>query len=378
MDSLKILLLPFSFIYGAIVLIYHFLYNIGILPSKKFDIPVISVGNLTVGGTGKTPHVEYILRKLSAEGVAKRSELATLSRGYGRVTSGFLLADDESSSSEIGDEPRQMKQKFRELNVAVDESRVHGIQKLMKLSPDLKAVVLDDAFQHRTVTPGLSILLEDYFALDKTDFMLPAGDLREPKIGAGRADIIVVTNSPKLLSPLERRRIDAKIKLKSKQKLFFSYVSYGDLVPAFAKIAETNVSEETPLMVNKSFYFERDYSILLLTGIAHTYPLREYYKGNISELIHMKYDDHHEYTKEDVEKILQKFDNIVNENKIILTTEKDAMRLAIPGVFRALEKLPIFYIPITINFHDEDGAEFAREIIDYVAKNQIYSRVHSN
>lgn len=336
------------------------------------------MGNLTVGGTGKTPHVEYILRKLAAEGVAKHSELATLSRGYGRVTSGFILANDESSSSEIGDEPRQMKQKFGNINVAVDESRVHGIDKLLKLAPDLKVVVLDDAFQHRAVKPGLSILLEDYFALDRTDFMLPAGNLREPKIGARRADIIVVTNSPKLLSPLERRRIDARIRTKSEQKLFFSYVSYGDLVPAFAKISDTNGGAEKPLMVNKSFYFERDYSILLLTGIAHTYPLREYYKGNISELIHMKYDDHHEYTKEDVKKILEKFDNIVNENKIILTTEKDAMRLAIPGVFKALEKLPIFYIPITINFHDDDGAEFKKEIIDYVAKNQIYSRVHSS
>ncbi|HHZ64509.1 MAG TPA: tetraacyldisaccharide 4'-kinase [Flavobacteriales bacterium] len=376
MDSLRILLLPFSIVYGAFVLLYHLLYNIGLLPSKKFDIPVISIGNLTVGGTGKTPHVEYILRNLAAEGVAKGSELATLSRGYGRVTSGFRLADDESSSSEIGDEPRQMKQKFGEIHVAVDESRVHGVNKLLKLAPDLKVIVLDDAFQHRAISPGLSILLEDYFALDKTDFMLPAGNLREPKIGAKRADIIVVTNSPKLLSPLERRRIDARIKLKPKQKLFFSYVEYGDLVPAFANMAQKNNSTETPLMVNKSFYFERDYSILLLTGIAHTYPLIEYYKGNISELIHMKYDDHHEYTKEDVENILEKFDNIVNENKIILTTEKDAMRLAIPGVFKALVKLPIFYIPITINFHDEDGVEFKKEIINYVEKNQIYSRVH--
>jgi len=365
MQFARILLFPFSILYGILVYVYHQLYNWRLLPSSKFNIPVISVGNITVGGTGKTPHVEYIVRLLLQ---SEYQNIATLSRGYGRATSGFILLDESNTASEVGDEPRQLMHKFKNIHVAVDENRANGIRNLMKQFDDLNAVLLDDAFQHRQVRAGLSILLMDYHTLSKPQMMLPAGNMREPQFGAKRADIIVITNSPKMLSPLERRRIESQIKPTANQKMYFSYVSYGDLVPAF--------EPTSPMMVNKEFYFERDYSILLLTGIADPYPLEEYYSQNIKELKHIRFADHHEYTMADIERVMKKFDNIVNENKIILTTEKDAMRLAIPGVHKALEKNPIFYIPITIVFHDDDGSKFNKQMLDYVAQNQRYNRVH--
>ncbi|MBL4577315.1 MAG: tetraacyldisaccharide 4'-kinase [Flavobacteriales bacterium] len=361
MRNIRYLLLPLSILYRFFTWFYHLLYDKGILPSRRFSIPVISVGNLTTGGTGKTPHVEYIIRLLlrSEDGFFDR--VAALSRGYGRATSGYLLADETSTAIEIGDEPRQMKQKFKNIFIAVDENRAHGIDKLLAMVPGLNVVLLDDAFQHRRVRAGLSILLRDFQGISQRKIMLPSGDLREPMSGSKRADIIVVTNSPKMLSPHERRRILVLIKPADDQSVFFSYVAYTDLIPALG------VHEH--IMANKTFYFEREYSVLLVTGIADSGPLEEYYGRNITELVHMKFADHHEFTMADILRIQKNFDNIVNENKIILTTEKDAMRLAIPGVAKAFENLPIFYLPIKIKFHDKDGEEFNKQIVDYVTKN---------
>ena len=361
MKNIRYLLLPLSILYRWVTWFYHQLYNKGILHSRRFRIPVISVGNLTTGGTGKTPHVEYLVRLLlrSEEGFFDR--VATLSRGYGRATTGFILADEKSTAIEIGDEPRQMKQKFENIFVAVDENRVHGIDQLLTMVPGLNVVLLDDAFQHRRVKPGLSILLRDFQGVSRKHLMLPAGDLREPLSGAKRADIIIVTNSPKMLSPHERRRIKDILRPTEDQALLFSYVAYDDLIPA--------LGSHEHIMANKTFYFEREYAILLITGIADPLPLKEYYGQNIGELIHMRFSDHHEFTMVDIQRIQKKFDNIANESKIILTTEKDAMRLAIPGVAKAFENLPIFYLPIKIRFQDDDGEKFNKQIIDYVTKN---------
>jgi len=361
MKNIRYLLLPLSILYRWVTWFYHLLYNTGILRSRSFGIPVISVGNLTTGGTGKTPHVEYLVRLLlrSEDGFFDR--VATLSRGYGRATTGFILADEKSTAIEIGDEPRQMKQKFENIFVAVDENRVHGIEQLLNMVPGLNVVLLDDAFQHRKVKPGLSILLRDFQGVSRDHFMLPTGDLREPVSGSKRADIIIITNSPKMLSPHERRRIRDIIRPTEDQSLLFSYVTYGELVPA--------LGSREHIMANKAFYFEREYSILLVTGIADPSPLREYYGDKISELVHLQFSDHHEFTMADIYRIQKKFDNIANESKIILTTEKDAMRLAIPGVARAFENLPVFYLPIKIKFQDDDGDNFNELIIDYVAKN---------
>ncbi|MBL4753019.1 MAG: tetraacyldisaccharide 4'-kinase [Flavobacteriales bacterium] len=361
MKNVRYLLLPLSILYWVITWIYHELYNQRILRSRKFKIPVISVGNLTTGGTGKTPHVEYIVRLLLRSEQGFFDRVATLSRGYGRATTGFALANEESTAIEIGDEPRQMKQKFKNIFVAVDENRAHGIDKLLTMVPGLDVVLLDDAFQHRRVKPGLSILLRDFQAVSSRMALLPAGDMREPVSGSARADIIIITNSPKMLSPHERRRIQHIVKPKDDQSLLFSFVAYDDLVPA--------LGTDEHIMANKAFYFERGYAILLVTGIADSLPLQEYYGQNIGELTHMKFGDHHEFTMADIQKIRKNFDNIANENKIILTTEKDAMRLAIPGVAKAFENLPIFYLPIKIKFQDDDGKKFNKQIIDYVTKN---------
>ncbi|MBL4657709.1 MAG: tetraacyldisaccharide 4'-kinase [Flavobacteriales bacterium] len=361
MRNIRYLLLPLSILYAFVTWLYHFLYNKGILPSRRFSLPVISVGNLTTGGTGKTPHVEYIIRLLLRTEDGFFDRVSVLSRGYGRATSGFVLADEASTAIEIGDEPRQMKQKFKNIFVAVDENRAHGIDKLLAMVPGLDVVLLDDAFQHRRVNPGLSILLRDFQGVSQKKLMLPAGDLREPASGAKRADILIVTNSPKMLSPHERRRILARLKPSDDQVVLFSYVAYDDLIPA--------LGSREHIMANKTFYFERKYAVLLVTGIADADPLEQYYGRNIEELVHLRFSDHHEFTMSDIQKIQKKFDNIVNENKIILTTEKDAMRLAIPGVAKAFENLPIFYLPIKIRFHDDDETEFNKLIIDYVTKN---------
>ena len=361
MKLLRILAFPVSVIYGLVVFLYHLFYDLEIFQPKRFRVPVISIGNLTVGGTGKTPHIEYVTRFLLGSGDIALDRIASLSRGYGRATSGFLLADENSTAVEVGDEPRQIKQKFPNVFVAVDENRVHGIEKLLRTVPGLKVILLDDAFQHRRVKPGLSILLMDFQSVSKTQLMLPTGNLRESLSGAKRADIIIVTNSPKMLSPHERKRINKILNPKPHQTLYFSYVGYNDFVPV------SNIPKH--IMANKNFYFERKYAVLLVTGIADPLPLHEYYKQNSSELIHIQFSDHHEFTMEDIRKVQKKFDTIVNPNKIILTTEKDAMRLAIPGVVKAMQNLPVFYLPITIHFHDNDGAEFNRQIFDYVTKN---------
>ena len=377
MKLVKILLFPVSLLYGMLVFWYHKLYDFGILPSRKFDVPVISVGNLTVGGTGKTPHVEYLIRLLHSH------TIATLSRGYGRATSGFILANEASTAIEIGDEPRQFRHKFSQIQVAVDENRVRGIKKLLAQFSNLNVILLDDAFQHRAVKAGLSILLMDYRMLSSASWrmLLPTGVLREWKSGSKRADIIVVTNTPSMLSPLERRLTQKEIKIKPHQKLFFSYIEYGDFIPAFPlkedKSLADNPGKSRMLGMNKNFYFERDYSILLVTGIANPSPLEEHLKENVEELIHLKFSDHCEYSMADIVKVQKIFDNIVNPNKIIVTTEKDAMRLAIPGLTKTLKKLAVFYIPIEVAFHNGDELEFNKQIIDYVKQNQRDNRLHS-
>lgn len=223
MDVLRLLLLPFAYLYGLLMLIRGKLFDWKILPSESFPISVISVGNLSYGGTGKTPLVEYIIRLLQNE-----MKLATLSRGYKRNTRGFVLANKDSTYEEIGDEPLQYKTKFSNIEVAVHEKRRKGIRQLLKLFPDLKLVLLDDAYQHRYVKPGLSILLTDFHKLYIKDFPMPAGTLREFRSAAKRADIIIVTKTTSVLSPITRRRITSLIKPRVDQQLLFSYIRYGN------------------------------------------------------------------------------------------------------------------------------------------------------
>jgi tetraacyldisaccharide 4'-kinase len=337
------------------------LYDLGIISIKEFKTPVISIGNLCVGGTGKTPHTEYLIRLLKHE-----FYIATLSRGYGRKTKGFLIADTQSTSNDIGDEPLQFKRKFNNVRIAVDAKRVNGIQQLKINYPSLQCILLDDAFQHRSVNPGLSILLTDYSKLYVNDFVMPTGSLREFRSGASRADIIIVTKCPKILLPIERKRLIHEIKSMPHQRVYFSYIKYGDFRPI-------NTEEKNPF--SKEFYFERNYSILLLTGIANTSSLEYYLK--VKNLERVKYPDHHKYTLKDLEHVKKIFNNIATSNKIILTTEKDAMRLKSPEYANAIAELPVFYIPIEIDFHDKDKEQFNEQIVHYVRANQKHNNVYT-
>ncbi len=349
MKFIQFILLPFSLIYAFATAVRNKLFDWNILRSKSFDKPIISVGNLNVGGTGKTPHVEYLINFLKDE-----FKIATLSRGYKRKTKGFIIASDNSSASEIGDEPFQIHRKFPGITVAVDEKRVHGINELQNFTnPDI--ILLDDAFQHRYIKPGLSILLTDYHNLYTNDYPIPSGRLRECRSGAKRADIIIVTKSSKVLSPIVRKDIVEKIKPKSRQKVFFSYIEHG-------KFTSLNGEE----MKAKKIFFT---SILLVAGIANSYPLEVYLKKYCDELEVMKFPDHHNYSEKDVTKIIETFEKIVRKNKIIVTTEKDAMRLIQHDIVNHLISLPVFYIPIKTEFHKQDKTEYNKYILNYVRKN---------
>ena len=348
---LQVLLFPVSLCYGMVMQVRNLLFDMHILPSMTFDRPVISVGNLTYGGTGKTPHIEYLIRLLSPG-----KFIATLSRGYGRQSDGFILASKRSNVKYIGDEPMQFQKKFENIKVAVDEKRSRGIRILLEKFPELKVILLDDAFQHRYVKPGLSILLTDYHRIYPEDTILPSGTLREFRTGARRADIIIVTKTPKIFSPITRRRIMEELKPDSRQRVYFSFIKYIEPVPVSDPLNLTL----PPKLTN----------ILLFTGIANDYPLREHLERMCSELIVMKFADHHPYTVKNIEQIIRTFRNLPTQKKIVVTTEKDVMRLKTPELSAYLKNLPLFCVPMQIDFHGTDKEKFDNEILQYVEKNQ--------
>lgn len=311
MRMFRYLLFPFAIVYNAVTAIRNFLFDKGLMTSKVYEFPVLAVGNLSVGGTGKTPMIEYLINLLQ-----KEYTVATLSRGYGRKTKGFLLADSSSSAIKIGDEPLQFYSKFKEIHVAVDENRQRGIAKLEQLvKPDV--VLLDDAFQHRKVTAGLYVLLTKYDALFSEDFLLPTGNLRESKHGANRANIVVVTKCPKNLSINKQSRIKNKLKLKTHQQLFFTTIGYADFV--------VNSREKKKISDLKHTQFT------LVTGIANPAPLVAYLNEKGLEFEHLSFPDHHNFSKKEL--------SILEKKESILTTEKDYMRLK--NVLSNISYLPI-------------------------------------
>jgi len=336
----------------------NLLFNLHIFSSTQFPIPSISIGNLSIGGTGKTPHVEYLIRMLQPG-----FRLSTLSRGYGRSTKGFRLAGEKDGTPEIGDEPLQYFKKFPGVIVAVDESRRDGIKQLQNLDPAPDVILLDDAFQHRWVKPGLSLLLTDYQKLYTDDYLLPAGSLREPVSGAKRADVIIVTKTPKVLSPIISREIIAKLKPAANQSILFSYIQYCDWVPFGGGSSLSAPSKR----VN---------TILLVAGIANAYPLQEHLRQNCEELVTKSFPDHHRYSDKDMNEIQTSFENIVSRNKIIITTEKDAMRLLNHQYEKWLSLLPWYYIPIEIEFHGENKEHINKLILHYVTKSTGNSSLH--
>lgn len=347
MILLRILLLPFSFIYGLIVKVRNYLFDIRLLKSVEFKLPVICVGNLSAGGTGKTPHVEYLIRLLQ-----NRFKISVVSRGYLRKTRGFVLADTNSTVAMVGDEPMQYINKFKNVLVAVDEDRRHGIQKLLSEHAEMQAVILDDAYQHRYVKPGLSILLTDFHSLYTNDYLLPVGRLREPIKGAKRADIIIVTKTDPVFSPLSKRAVLEKIKPLPYQKVFFSFVTYGLPVPLYAELPALRYN-----LIN---------TIVLFAGIANPYPLEQYLKRLCSELIIVHFKDHHQFTEKDIVTVKTTFNNQFTKRKVLITTEKDAMRLLEPSLLQLLKGIPIYYIPIEISFHFREKEKFDKLIIDFV------------
>ena len=343
-----------SFFYGTIVSFRNELFNLKLLHSHEFDIPVISIGNITVGGTGKTPHTEYIANLLK-----KSYKVATLSRGYKRKTRGFYLVELTSKVSQVGDEPLQVKNKFNELTVAVDANRVRGIRQLLELPNKPDVILLDDAFQHRYVTAGINILLTDYSHLLTTDSLLPYGRLRESASNKSRATIIIVTKCPAELKPIDERIITKELEIRPYQDLFFSKIEYGPLLPVFENNAKS-----------ASIELIEGLAVLLVTGIANSAPLKSYLTHGTHDIQEINFPDHHHYTAKDIEKIKTRFESITTSKKIIITTEKDMIRL------RDLETLPdsirknLYYIPLTISFLNNAGKDFDRKILNYVRKNK--------
>jgi len=344
---LKILLLPFTLLYNIGVRFRNFLFDIGVRSSKSFSFPVISIGNLSVGGTGKTPQAEYIIKKLK-----DNYRLAVLSRGYGRATKGFKIADSSDDAKSIGDEPYQIFTKFSDIIVAVDEKRRRGIETLRKLPSPPNIILLDDAFQHRQVKAGLNILLTDYSKLYINDLTLPSGRLREPRSAARRADIIVITKSPTVLSPLEIRRITSDLNSRDYQKVFFSYIDYQKLRPLNEAAKEIETTE------NKL----SKHGVLLVSAIANPKPLLLHLKRYAKEIDSLNFMDHHYFKDGDYSKIKKRLENLLSPQKVVVITEKDAVKFDVSK----LGDTPIFSMPISIKFHQHEEESFINEIEKHV------------
>jgi len=327
---LSILLFPFAFLYGLVTGFRNLLYNLGWKKSYSFNPAVISVGNLNVGGTGKTPMIEYLVSLLSL-----KYSIAILSRGYGRVTHGFLLAEKHDDARTIGDEPFQFYRKYgNQLSVAVCESRVEGITKLMKRKPNVQVILLDDAFQHRAVNPLFSILLTDFSKPFFRDHLLPQGRLREPRSGAARADVVVVTKCPEISMGVESDFKSSLGRYSEQKPVYFSGVVY-----------KMPVAMEGKRQVDKN--------IVLVTGIANTKPIVEYVSSHFNLVHHFQFNDHHYYSIEDIKSIQRKADPTTS----ILTTEKDLVKLISPDFGQVMDKKLWFYLPIETSFLNH-GSEF--------------------
>ena len=344
-------LLPLSWLYGAGVRFRNLLFDAGVLHSRAFAVPVISVGNITVGGTGKTPHVEYLVRLLKDS-----FKTAVLSRGYKRKSKGYVLADDDATARTIGDEPFQMHSKFKDIYVAVDKKRCRGIEQLCADKPDVDVILLDDAFQHRYVQPGINILLIDYNRHIMHDKLLPAGRLREPQGGMSRANIVIVTKCPDHLRPMDYRVMEREMDLYPYQKLFFTGIEYGNLTPLFG-------GNGRPLSS-----IGNDETILLLTGIASPRQMQGDLRKHCGNIVPLAFPDHHAFRRADVERINAMFAEMPSP-KIIVTTEKDSMRLlALEGLSDEVRR-SIYALPIKVKFMLNAQEKFNDYIISYVRKN---------
>lgn len=340
---IRLLLWPLSLLFAVVVYFRNQLFDWGIFPSKSFDKPVIAVGNLAVGGSGKTPTVEYLLRLLDGY------KVAVLSRGYGRKSKGFLLADENSDAQSIGDEPLQYYRKFPQVTVAVCEDRVEGIARLL---PKHDLILLDDAYQHRWVKPGFNLLLFDWPRLIRRQWLLPSGDLREPYSGVKRAQAIWITKAPANLTDDERKKALGKLNLTKQQDLFFTQIQY--LAPR-ALYGEGQIS------------LTADVEVFLLSGIANPQPLLQYLSSLNIKYHHFDFPDHYAFKLADIKQLKNAFETSIVRQKIILTTEKDAQRLFGDEFKELLLNLPIYYLPIQFTLGETEKLQFDKKILDYVA-----------
>jgi tetraacyldisaccharide 4'-kinase len=341
--SFRILLFPFSLLYGLIVIIRNFLFDKNLLKSVSFNMPIINVGNLSVGGTGKSPMVEYLLRLLQ-----EQYTIATLSRGYKRKTKGYALAHAETTALDIGDEPMQFHSKFPTVAVAVGEERIVAIPQLLHDRPQTQLIILDDAFQHRAIKAGFNILLTDYNNLFTEDFFLPTGDLRDQRSSYKRADVIVVTKCPDDLGEVEKRKIIKDIEPLAHQQIFFTSIQYGQPYHIISnQVRRITISDE----------------ILLVSGIANPQPLKQYVVEHAKTYYEQSYSDHHIFTIDDLHEIQKKLDEIKSE-KLIITTEKDAVRLA--KFQHELIDMPVFVLPVQHRFLFGEGIRFDNVVNNFI------------
>ena len=342
--SLRYLLLPFSVLYGGIIKTRNLLFDKKILRSAAFNFPLICVGNLAVGGTGKTPMVEYVARLLE-----KKYKVATLSRGYKRKTKGFFIADENTTSEDIGDEPMQIHTKFPDVTVAVAEERVTGIPQLLLEKPETQVIILDDAYQHREVKAGLNILLTDSGTLYANDLLLPVGNLRDTRSSSSRADMIIVTKCKPGLSEAGKQNIIQQLNPLDHQKIYFTTIEYENPFHLFTK---------------EKHQLNAERSVLLVTGIANPKPIEDWIERIGSAYQLLKFRDHHNYSLSDIEEIKKHFSKIESENKIILTTEKDAVRLL--KFQKELQNFAVYVLPMAHRFLFEKKTEFENEILRFV------------
>jgi len=344
------LLVPFAWLYGLATSVRNRLFDSGLLPVESFNIPMISVGNLSAGGTGKTPHIEYLVRLLS-----RNYRIAVLSRGYRRKSKGFVLADDKATAQTLGDEPMQIYRKFPNIIVAVDADRRAGIRRLLAdYQPEI--ILLDDAFQHRYVRAGLSILLTDWRRPFWRDRLLPVGRLREAGSGYRRADMIIVSKTPDDFHIDDKDFLPANLNIHP----LFSRFQYRSLQPVFPQ----QIRKESLERLKKDRY-----SLLLVAGIAHPENLIRHLQNYTTQLSVLRFADHHDFTQKDVEKIEQTFNNITTNHKIIITTEKDAVRLMKNAYLSDEIRQALFYLPIEVVFVCPEQEElFKSTIEDYVKK----------
>lgn len=368
---LRWLLLPFSLLYGLVVMLRNWCYDAALFKSKKFKLPVICVGNLDVGGAGKSPMTEYLVRLLKSE-----YKLATLSRGYGRQTKGFLIANrspeqlqasatatgntaTSNTAAQLGDEPSQFAQKFPDITVAVCEKRVDGIE---QLQTNHELIILDDAYQHRAVEPGFTVLLFDYNRLHEPHLLLPAGNLREPFVGRYRSDVFVVSKCPDNLNEEQKQKIINRLKPLTYQQVFFTTINYLPL-QRFDGGGEKLMPDE-------------DTTVFLLTGIASAQPLLQHLGKHTKHIIHHNYPDHHQFSLKNITKLAQEFNNCTAAKKVIITTEKDAQRLREPGLLPLINSLPVMVQPIGISFLNQGEAQFNKTIFNYVRQYTTHRSVY--